>query len=693
MSTNTHPFGYKDYNDALHNGVRITLDEAKKLKTGDKVILLSTHDSDDNYSLENRLFEGTVQAFPDFIDVDGYSFEFNDPYFNDNDGGHILHPKDYYASSVDTDTSILNDVEIEDVKPIIIGEFKPKDKFLEFVGGSSYINFISNEATIEGKQLSGLDFDGITFKLTICDEGTVNFEEVGTNLTTKEQRSRLLELVSEKTIVPFRTRMCIRELQFTSVQTVKGKNIPLYLSVDYQNPYSKLQSLFEEEETQTEISEEQSSKLDALFSMFEDEITSDVEESVEETSFVTTEVPFQSTMESQFAEMKKAKVQELKNRLSDKEKELKKFEMDIIHSQKKVEDAKSEVKLLEDRLESLQPEEPSNGFIFNVSERLNEKIDLESDVEKKIRGVLSKVKSIKVDAFMKLFEVGEYQIRIGKKSESGDIEEFTDYESLPDEVKSSIKRMGIQLEIVDEESVKESIREAMVDNTVQTLKLPYKLVYRGDMGWGTIVQKMIKLGFSQESEFDKFCGSNSYKVTGKYDEEKMEDKNSKIKSFNEARVNADGSFSWDDNDSIEDWGEEDDEYYGDIKDDDFVFSIYVDEGATNEIGDPKVIFSISPLEYFRSEGACYDGHLEPLLKNKFPMIRELGDSFEEVEESTFDIFDKQTNCHWDVEQIIGFLCKAGLKPMVSYQKWCSDKDTQLYVDVINKLGHQNLIIK
>ena len=86
-------FGYKDYNDAIHNGIKFTLEEAKKLKTGDKAIVLSTHDSDDNYSLNNRLFEGNVTAYSDCIDIDGYCFEFSDPYFNDDEGGFLLHPK------------------------------------------------------------------------------------------------------------------------------------------------------------------------------------------------------------------------------------------------------------------------------------------------------------------------------------------------------------------------------------------------------------------------------------------------------------------------------------------------------------------------------------------------------------------------------------------------------------------------
>ena len=34
--------------------------------------------------------------------------------------------------------------------------------------------------------------------------------------------------------------------------------------------------------------------------------------------------------------------------------------------------------------------------------------------------------------------------------------------------------------------------------------------YRGDMTWHQLVGKMIRNGFEQDPEFDKFCQSNSY---------------------------------------------------------------------------------------------------------------------------------------------------------------------------------------
>ena len=166
---------------------------------------------------------------------------------------------------------ILDNIEQENqetVKEKVIGTFKPQEKFIEFLGMKGNIHFIANEAFIEGKYLAGIDSDNITFKLTICDEGTVNFEEVDTDKTTAEQRERLLDVICEKTITSFNKKMVITDLPFKSVTKVLDKTINLYLSVDYTTPISKLASIFDDE---VEMSDEQNSKLDDLLSLFDDD--------------------------------------------------------------------------------------------------------------------------------------------------------------------------------------------------------------------------------------------------------------------------------------------------------------------------------------------------------------------------------------------------------------------------------------
>jgi ribosomal protein L29 len=391
----------------------------------------------------------------------------------------------------------------------VIGEFKPKDKFIEFVGAKGNVNFLSNEAFIDGKYLSGLGLDDVKFKLTICDEGTVNFEEVDTNQTTKEQRQRLLEVISEKTIVPSRNKMMIiNELPFMSVKTINDKQIPLYLAVDYQKPIDKLASLLDEDVI---MSDEQSSKLDNLLSMFDDEeepklaqvlFESETEDEIarefegeNDIEVIVTETEpvfdYNKQMEESFAKMKQEKIDELNKRLDNKKKELFKFTQDMNLSTKKVNDTKDEIKLLESRLESLTPDVESTGYLFNVSEMQNEKVVLEPEIAEIIKNKISKVKSINTEAFMKLFEQGEFIIRLGV-SNNDEVNEVKDYQNLPDNIKDILA--NLQITIVDD-----------------TLK------YIGELTWGDIVNKFVKAGFAQDSNFDKHCGSNSYQISEKID--------------------------------------------------------------------------------------------------------------------------------------------------------------------------------
>lgn len=69
-------FGFKSYQDVRDNGVLYTIEELFALPVGSKVLVLDMQDKDDDYSLENRLFEGEVTNVTEdtvFLD-NGYDF-------------------------------------------------------------------------------------------------------------------------------------------------------------------------------------------------------------------------------------------------------------------------------------------------------------------------------------------------------------------------------------------------------------------------------------------------------------------------------------------------------------------------------------------------------------------------------------------------------------------------------------------
>jgi CII-binding regulator of phage lambda lysogenization HflD len=128
--------------------------------------------------------------------------------------------------------------------------------------------------------------------------------------------------------------------------------------------------------------------------------------------------------------------------LNNKKTELSKFSLDLKLTNKKIEDVDSEIKLLESRLDSLVPNKEPNGYFFNVSEMLNEKVVLEPEIVTLIKSKISKIKSINANTFMKLFEQGEYNIRLGIES-LDTIVEFTDYKNLPEDIHSLLVEASI----------------------------------------------------------------------------------------------------------------------------------------------------------------------------------------------------------------------------------------------------------
>jgi hypothetical protein len=376
----------------------------------------------------------------------------------------------------------------EETLETTIGQFKTKTKFLEFIGGKGQLNFISKEATIEGKYLSGLGLDGITFKLTICDEGTVNFDEVDTNQTTKEQRERLLEIIEEKTIRPLMKKMVINELPFFSTKEVSGKKISLYLAVDYVKPINKLANFLQEGEVK--VDETHANKINSLMDLLgedDDTETNNQEEVVvEEIKDPEKNESWRDAVLESMESMKASKKAELEEKLKNRKSELFLLERDYKLTSSKLEECKADIDLLKSRLKTFEPEKTKNGYIFNVSEIMNEKVQLEPEIEDLIKDKISKVKGINVENFMKLFQIGEHKIRLCKKVEDQFIE-ITDFTEIDEELNQTLQNSEIKFFIEDN-----------------------SIIYRGELAWAEIVNQMIKDGFEQDSEWDKVCGSNSY---------------------------------------------------------------------------------------------------------------------------------------------------------------------------------------
>ena len=409
----------------------------------------------------------------------------------------------------------IQNQETEEVrKEPLIGEFKTKRKFLNFVSAvnGARIRFIRDVAFLKGEKLSGV-LEGSIFKITICDEGTINIEEQeGTNLSDKAMLQRLLNEIDEMDVTGYAQKFIVGSLEFADV---KGDRC--YLEVEHQKPIDKLKSLFDEDE-KVEVSEKSLSLLDDLFgssdeeewdedhalsevmnSMLDDLSEEDIKNIVEEVENPSEpneklKVAAESYMEQQFRKMNEAKIIELEYRIEETQKEIIRCKNEAKQAEKKAEEKAESLGILETRLETMKPVDEPNGYVFCVSEEIKDMEELD-ETEAKVAAKIADIMKLKKDVLVKMLTEGYYKIKIAK---SDDITN-QDFE-LDKEIYNKIMTLDIDGKML------------LTDSEFQ---------YRGKLNWHQLVDKMIKSGFAQDEEFDKLCNSNSYESK---EEEKVEEK-------------------------------------------------------------------------------------------------------------------------------------------------------------------------
>jgi hypothetical protein len=390
------------------------------------------------------------------------------------------------------------EIKTEDVKEVIIGEFKTKRKLLNFVSAvnGSRIRFIRDIAFLKGEKLSGI-LEGAIFKITICDEGTINFEEQeGTNLSDKSMIQRLINEIDEMDVTGYAQKFVLNGLEFSDID---GKLC--YLEVEHQKPIDKLKSLFDE--PKTELSDRGFSILDSLFSSesdeeldreFEGESDEEILSEKDAEIFVeaienpvepseTLKKASESYLEAQFRKMNEEKIIELETRIEDTQKEIVRCKMDIKQSENKLNEKSESLGVLETRLLSMKPGDEPNGYVFFVSEELKNMEGLD-ETETNIANKIADIMKLKKDVLMGMLTEGYYKIKIAKK------EDITNQDFALDK---EIYNKVVSIDILGKFSVTDEGFE-----------------YRGGLNWHQLVGKMIRNGFEQEPEFDKLCNSNSY---------------------------------------------------------------------------------------------------------------------------------------------------------------------------------------
>lgn len=385
----------------------------------------------------------------------------------------------------------------QEVKQPVIGEFKPKRPFLNFVSAVNgvRVRFIRDIAFVKGEKLSGT-LEGVVFKITICDEGTINFEEVDTNVTDSAQRQRLIDDIDSTGVTGYAQKFVVAGIQFADVN-----GDLCYLEVEQKKPIDKLKSLFDVEET-TSLSNKGMSFLDDLLSGSNEVETLELSENDAEIFVEAIENPAEpneklkgaaeSYLEQQFRKMNEDKVNELKSRVEEKTKEVLTHRREISQAESKLKLTSEQLGVLETRLESMTPGDEPNGYVFYVSEEQKNELGLD-ETTKHVADKIADLLNLKKEVLFKQLTDGFYKIRIAKKDDI------------------SAEKIEIDKEILEKMSFDPMGKMTMVEKG--------EFEYRGELNWHQLVGKMIRNGFEQEPEFDKLCQSNSY---DSHEEEKDE---------------------------------------------------------------------------------------------------------------------------------------------------------------------------
>ena len=418
---------------------------------------------------------------------------------------------DDLIDSVFNDVEFKRDDKIDDILKVSGGKFKPKKKFLGFVSAlrGTNLRIISNKAKITGSQLSGM-LDDVEFEMSVYQDGTIDFIELGDkNLSDENMIKRIIDDICERKVVGYNGKFVISDFAFSVVKDHDpsksyidvSDNLKCYLEVEYQKPIDKLNSLFVDD-GEKNVSDSALSIIDSLLLEEPENQSSEV---VDQTELTLDQDPIKEEpkvdfLAEQFRIMNESRVLELKERIERQESEIRKVSFEMSTSEKKLNNLKVDLGVLNTRLESMTPPSDPIGSLFFVSEKKPTSLDKTPEVES-LMDRISEVFKIPSDKLSKIIQDGYFVIKLKLKDDSIDIK-------------------NIHKKLL---SIPGSFRP------VSDLEFEY----RGDLNWHQLVSKMIRMGFEQSDEFDKESGSNSY-TSIEYGIENKIEKDSEINSVEDS---------------------------------------------------------------------------------------------------------------------------------------------------------------
>lgn len=476
-----------------------------------------------------------------------------------------------------------------------------------------------------------------------------------------------------------------------------------------QKPISKLMSLFDEEEKEEPIdfNDTHLSKLDSLFS--DDETTDETEEEVVETSTdginkidellsedKTEEVVEEKTTEPKISyaaqmiaesmgNMNADKIAELKERIEDKQRDVKKYQYEAKLSEQRAKQAEADLDVLYSRLGQMEPKKTANGYGFAVGSMNEENASMEVIIVSAADTYTQddfKNTTLSEDVKKELIELGLELVSVGL-GESTWMQPGLDADTLEKlksgariSLKGKIKAYHeLKLDLTKSGFVHDGNLENYINKKKEQL---CSSIQTGSSDMDNEIRQSLGL-FDTLNEIAPMGGANLNNTVMPFGNPYTTNPVSVGNNSTPVSLNV--------NQSDEEEGLE-------YTEDEFIFAIVDEPTATNQLGDPQVTICITPKSYWLSDNCQYDQHIGHLLENKYPAIKALGDRLEEMCESTFTLNDTgnyQTAIHLGINDVIDTMCKSGIMLCKDFQDFISQKDTQNAVNIATQMGHQSMI--
>lgn len=298
------------------------------------------------------------------------------------------------------------------------GRYKTAKKFVGFVGKRGDAE-PGDRALVDGRPFS---HPGKTFEMVVHEDGSVDLSQVGADEFTPDELARFVQILDDRELVPMRGHWVVDGVVFTDPSGKPRRE--LCLSAQVVTPYNKLQDILSE--PARPVSKKQAGRLAMLLEELSGDEgggtpVSDAPNDVPAEPASTETAPLAGLAESAFERMKEEKMAELAASLAKADERINRHKHEVSAAEALLKSAEAEADLLRQRIKSLGVKPVPNGLLFHVSERLNEAVALDEDTSARIRGAISKVKSINAEAFMRIFSNGEYRVTLFRRTDDGPV--------------------------------------------------------------------------------------------------------------------------------------------------------------------------------------------------------------------------------------------------------------------------------